>query len=382
MRRMILFLLMFLAGVVTASPHRLQEPDAMLESFRPALYFEQDGQAGERLEYPTSYVWDDLDIENNFAGPVIPPSAICYGQVHEQRDASGKICWVIEYHFYYPRNWTTFHFGFTFRGYSHEHDWEWLYVVLGSSGGSLRPYCATFSAHADNNQSLFSDERRVRLFPGIVGGSVWRSDWSRHPDDAPRVSLDPAGRVEATVLASGNEFDGSPEQGRFGVPIGSYDLLDVQWAASSCWSAEEFCYGDPALPSGCLICDGYADCASPRLPPWLRFGLGDQAPLPLDFRLPDDWDENPSTEILSGRAWWNAGPVPCRGWLNFRFPHDRSPVRIILADPAGRKILESSTAGRGESASLDVRGLSSGIYLARIVYADRAEEVQRVVVLH
>lgn len=381
MRHTIVIPLLILIGATVTTPLVAQDAGTMLEAFRPVLYFEDDGPAGSRLEYPSSYVRDDSDIENNFAGPPVPLSAVCYGQVHEQRDASGKLCWVLEYHFYYPRNWTHYSFGLAFRGYSHEHDWEWCYVVVGSSHGILRPYCATFSSHADNNQSLYSDDGSVRLFPGIVGGSVWRTDWSRHPDEAPRVSLDPGGRLEATVLSSGNEFDGSPEQGRFGAPLGCYELLDVEWAASSCWSADEFYYGDPGLPSGCLICDGYADCASPRLPPWTRFGLGDQAPLPLDFRLPDDWDENPSTERLSPRSFGRAGPVPSHGWLSFHFPAGRRPVRITLIDTAGRQVMEFPIADGTERATLDVRGLSSGLYLARIVHADRAEEVQRVVVL-
>ncbi len=342
MCRMTIAFLVLASGVAAASPSAPLDDQAMLEFFKPVLYFEDDGPDGHRIEYPISYVSDDTDIENNFASLPISYFAACYGQVHEQRDAAGKICWVVEYHFYYPRNWARFTLGFTFRGYSHEHDWEWLYVVVGSSDGLLRPYCASFSSHADNNQSLFSDAGRVRLFPGIVGGSVWRDDWARHPEEAPRVSRDATGRLEATVLASGNELDGSPEQGRDGAPITSFSILGVQFASSSCLSADTYYFGDPDLPSGCLICDGYADCASPRLPPWTRMGLGDQAPLPLDFRLPDDWDENASTEVLPARVAWTAGPTPSRDWLYFTFPPDARPDRLALMDIAGRRLRELS----------------------------------------
>jgi hypothetical protein len=381
MYRLTLALLFLASGAVVASPSASLDDQAMLELFKPVLYFEDDGPEGRRLEYPVSYVNDDTDIENNFASAPVSHSATCYGQVHEQRDAAGKICWVVEYHFYYPRNWARFTFGFTFKGYSHEHDWEWLYVIVGSSGGSLSPYCACFSSHADNNQSLFSAAGKVRLFPEIVGGSVWRDDWARHPEEAPRVSREASGRLEATVLASGNEFDGSPEQGRDGLPVTSYDVLCVQPASSSCISAETYYFGDPDLPSGCVICDGYADCASPRLPPWTRMGLGDQAPLPLDFRLPEDWDENPSTEVTPPRGLWTAGPTPSRDWFNFTFPPGACPDRLALMDTAGRRLRELTGTEIDGSVSLDLRGLSNGLYLARLAFADRAEEVQRVVVL-
>jgi hypothetical protein len=365
----------------TASPRAPFDDQAMLERFKPALYFEDDGPEGRRLEFPVSYISDDADIENNFESPAVSASAVCYGQVHEQRDSAGKICWVVEYHFYYPRNWARFTLGFTFKGYSHEHDWEWLYVVVGSSNGLLQPYCACFSSHADNNQSLFSSPGKVRLFPEIVGGSVWRTDWAQNPDEAPRVSRDESGRLEASVLASGNEFDGGPEQGRYGAPIVSYEILGTQPASSSCDSADQYYYGDPGLPSGCLICDGYADCVSPRLPPWTRMGLGDQSPLPLDFRLPDDWDENASTELAPMRPVWIAGPTPSRSRLRFAFPGGAVPDRLVLLDSAGRRLREISGIGPDGLIDLDVRDLSSGLYLARIVFDGRAEEVQRVVVL-
>lgn len=126
MRGTFRFLWLLLSGLsVVGSLHAAQlDSAALLERFRPTLYFEDDGPNGVRQEYPTSYVWDDVDIEDNFAGPAVPASVFCYGQVHEQRDAAGKICWVVEYHFYYPRNWAHFSLGFSFAGYSHEHEWE------------------------------------------------------------------------------------------------------------------------------------------------------------------------------------------------------------------------------------------------------------------
>jgi hypothetical protein len=381
--RTVFCLWILLAGIGAAErvAAASQDSEAMLERFRPTLYFEDNGPGGVRREYPTSYVWDDSDIEDNFASPAVAPSVFCYGQVHEQRDAAGKICWVVEYHFYYPRNWTHFSFGFSFAGYTHEHDWEWLYVVVGSSGGLLRPYCACFSSHADNNQALFEDAGRVRLFPGITGGSVWSDGWAGDPDSAPRVSLSLSGQVEATILASGNEFDGTPEQGRFGIPCTSYPASSVELAQSSCLSADTFYYGDPGLPSGCLICDGFAECGGPRLPPWTRFGLGDQTPLPVDFKLPDDWDENASTEVLPSRTSWRVGPIPCDASLRFRFTGNGAPERLELWDTSGRRVRESVALAVDGSADMDVRGIPSGLYLARAIFADRAEEVQRVVVL-
>lgn len=376
----LVILVLILTQPALASSIAPSEERGMLERFRPAIYFENDGPSGHRVDYPISHVADDSDIENNFAMPALAPGVVCYGQVHEQRDAGGKICWVVEYHFYYPRNWTHFSLGFRWEGYSHEHDWEWLYIVVGSSQGQVMPYCASFSAHASNNQSLFSDKGAVRLFPNIIGGSVWRSDWAERPEEAPRVSLDAAGHVEATALASGNEFDGSPEQGRYGFPVSEYPIIAVEGAQSSCADPNLYYYGDPGLPSGCPICDGWADCVSPREPPWIRFGLGGQSPLPLSFRLPDDWDENASTEILSARASRVIGPTPARDWCQIVFDTGHRPEDLTLLDVAGRRIGSLPAPGSDGVSVVDLRGLPSGIYLVRMRFPGCVEEVQRVVV--
>ncbi len=300
--------------------------EELLERFRPALYFVDDvGPGGSRTDYPCSFL-DDSDIENNFAGLATPQPSLCYGSVHEQRDANGKLCLVVEYDYYYPRNWSEL--PPPAGCFTHEHDWEWIYVVVGLDGADYRPYCASFSGHTAGNPELFDMNGKVRLFPGIAGGSVWRTEWDRHPEWAPRVSLGWDEHVEATALASGNAFDGSPTQPRSPSYWTHYEVRGRETVASSCSQTARFCYGDPELSPFCIGRSGLGECDDPRDPPWIRQGLGAQDPLPAGFALPDDWEENPSTETGTespGARNVRVGPNPCRGRLEIVIPGGSPP---------------------------------------------------------
>ncbi|MDM7916914.1 MAG: T9SS type A sorting domain-containing protein [Candidatus Eisenbacteria bacterium] len=353
--------------------------EELLARFRPALYLEDDGPDGRRRDWPSRYD-DDPDIENNFEMPPGAASAIGYGQVVEARDANGKACLVLEYHFYYPRNWTG---GNGIGCDTHEHDWEWIYVVAGWKDERSLPYCACFSGHFAGNRETFETPGAVRLFPGIYGGSVWRDSWSRQPDAAARVSLLEDEHLEATALAAGNAFDGAPEQPRNGPLFDLYALLDPTGYGSGCGEASAFCYGDPALDWYCVGRSARRECVDERMPPWLRDGLGENDPLPPDFRLPEDWDENASTFPAATRTTLSihVRPNPASARVDLFFGPSR-PVSIDLLDAAGRRLRSIAAVGESGTVALDLDRLPSGIYWVRVFWqAGSREEARRVVVV-
>jgi hypothetical protein len=360
--------------------------ESLLERFRPALYFVEDsGPNGSRIDYPCSYVADDGQIENNYAELFTSGPELCYGYVHEQRDANGKLCWVLEYNYYYPRNWSDL--PPPSGCFTHEHDWEWIYIVVGVEEGEIRPYCACFSGHTSGNPGLFDVSGKVRLFPSVAGGSVWRADWDRRPEWAPRVSLGWDEHAEATALGTGNAFDGSPTQPRSSVPWTHYEVTDQEGLGSTCSTMERFCYGDPQLAWLCIGRSPRGECDDPTDPPWMRAGLGAWDPLPADFALPDDWEENPSTEEgaepTRGPTAWFA-PNPCRGRIRVAFPAGTPPSHLDLLDVAGRLVRRFPFAEEPEGGGrdgLDLGGIPPGVYLFRARWPEESEEVQRVVLV-
>lgn len=358
----------------------------LLERFRPALYFvESGGPDAERIDYPCSYAADDAEIENNFARLVGSGPSLCYGRVHQQSDANGKTCWVVEYDYYYPRNWSEL--PPPAGCFTHEHDWEWIYIVVGIDGTDYRPYCACFSGHTAGNPDLFDLDGKVRLFPGVAGGSVWSAAWDRHPEWAPRVSLGWDEHVEATALATGNAFDGSPTQPRSPHYWSFYEVRGTDLMSTTCTPSNRFCFGDPDLSLLCIGRSGRGECDDPVAPPWIREGLGANDPLPSDFALPEDWEENSSTEIPvrpSVSRVVRIAPNPCRGRLEVAFPLSTPPDRLELLDVSGRVVRRlpwETPLADGSSRSFDLRDLLSGLYLLRARWPGDEEEVLRVVLL-
>ncbi len=230
-------------------------------------------------------------------------------------------------------------------------------MVAGSRNGATVPYCASFSGHIANNRDLFGRTGGVRLFPGITGGSVWRNDWNSDPSRAPRVSICMDERIEATVMSTGNEFDGSPAQLRPGEPFTTYPIEAFEDRLSSCGSASTFFFGDPQISELCVFCSPSVECADPVLPPWSRDGLDGNHPLPDDFSLPDDWDENPSTEIvLEGAP--RVFPNPTLGRIRL-VPAAGAGDRFDLFDSGGRRVGSAALDRRGW---LDLTGLRCGVY--------------------
>ncbi len=368
---------------VRAAPEGVKA--GLLDRFRPAIYLVGDGPGGARVDYPSSYVADDGEIENNFETPDQAGGTLCYGLVHEELDANQRACWVMEYHYYYPRNWADN--SPPFGCFTHEHDWEWIYVVAGFDQGDYRPYCACFSGHAESNRDLFEREGAVRLFPGVAGGSVWKEDWDAHPDDAPRVSLDQGERPEATSLDTGNAFDGAPWQPRSPECWRDYPIVTFEPLSSACSDTTRFFYGDPELPLLCIGRSGRGECDDPRDPPWMRAGLGSNGPLPADFALPADWVDNPSTEAArgAGRAMVRLLPNPAFGKVYVDVGSGRAPAAIGIFDAAGRFVrscvLGSGARGAG-SGWIDLHGLAAGFYWARVRWPDQEGEVRRVLILH
>lgn len=81
------------------------------------------------------YLYDDLELENNRENYQVDGNDIglrtgnqfenvyCFTTL--DKDKHGDPFWVIQYHYYFPRNTTTL---FSL-GQTHEHDWEWTYII-------------------------------------------------------------------------------------------------------------------------------------------------------------------------------------------------------------------------------------------------------------
>ena len=125
--------------------------EALLDAFQPHLFFEDDGPAGVRIDFPTDFVGaDDDTVENNFEHLFGGPAYGVYrNAVRLETDEAP--CWLLQYHFYFAANWHPDIWEAD--GYTHEHDWEWVYVLAGWSWrlGRYVGFAATLSQHDRDN---------------------------------------------------------------------------------------------------------------------------------------------------------------------------------------------------------------------------------------
>jgi hypothetical protein len=104
-------------------------------------------------DYKNKEKWDDnwnkFEVEKgNFKDY---PPIVYYHVVTNKKDKNGRPYAVIECFYYYPLNqWNHWFLGIR---QSHEHDWEWICVVLEKKNGAYKPVGATLSAHIEAGKS-------------------------------------------------------------------------------------------------------------------------------------------------------------------------------------------------------------------------------------
>lgn len=276
--------------------------EALLDAFQPHLFFEDDGPAGVRIDFPTDFVGaDDDTVENNFEHLFGGPAYGVYrNAVRLETDEAP--CWLLQYHFYFAANWHPDIWEAD--GYTHEHDWEWVYVLAGWSWrlGRYVGFAATLSQHDRDNLDAMT-RLHTYLYPLIVLDLDQSQDWVH---DMRRLTSWTGDR-EALLARAGLVFGARGNELR-PLPADRQGLLEVglpDWIATvpDLWQLGqqgtgcerdtdcENCYGDPhvcRLPFICSGVDECGDCGPERYPPWRRSGLWGSASVPPGFLFPQD----------------------------------------------------------------------------------------------
>jgi len=338
-------------------------PEALdlLTRFCPIIVAENEGYyGGARQDFPyrmdepiwgsSSYVEDNSET---YPGTFSSSKYSVYGvaeYVDEQHTAHAPF-WVLQYFVYLAgnyhsglREWVEFFDPLNpYRGMTHEHDWEWVTILVGESDdleGDYAPYVAALSGHSRDGLDTFADGR-VYLFPCVgvpqefLLGDPYVSRERRLVGDGDEDCDD-----QAIVLmaATGNEFQPGPG---IGIALGSPAILTTHpasWVSSrydqlgtGCEQMQTdrvMCYGDPqACDEGAFlewlgetwicpqcdeICSGNKECDDPRDVPWKRDATWGAAGVPADFRfpLPSEFKINPDGQPQELAA---AGATPIRG---------------------------------------------------------------------
>jgi hypothetical protein len=324
----------------------------LLQTFEPILEFENNGPGGYRHEYPVHFLADDERSENNAETDALggsPWNFPVYVKAIPMTDQNGTAYWLLEYHYYFHRNWQEDVPGSN--KYTHEHDWEWVYVLVGWYEPMQRyvGYAAVLSSHDKNNRDAM-DDNGTYLFPQVVlkantnyeyvdKNRRLSKDWISPADTTTMLT-----RAGVKVLAKGNEMSAQvtvPQHLSTGYYIVPEILSWLAWSDSvACvqgWTDRVMCFGDPGnceIPRLCSRRGECKDCDAKRWVPWMRDGLGTNNPIPTDFDFPDT--------LVIQRKKESATWVPLEvhateaGW-SLRWPWPSEPpahFELLASDPS------------------------------------------------
>jgi hypothetical protein len=244
---------------------------------------------------------DDDTVENNLEHLTGNPAYSVY-QHAVRLSTPGGPCWLLQYHYYFSANWQSS--VSAAGGYTHEHDWEWIYVFAGWSSRLNRyvGYAAVLSSHDENNLEAMQ-RHHTYLFPLIVLDPEEENQWVRSARRLSRWTSDEdesLTRVAAVVTGKGNAFSPDIEDYSalldIGVPSSVNDppgTWQLGYAGTDCMrmTSEESCYGDPNVCAIPFICSGTGecdDCDASRYAVWRRSGLWTEDSVPALFSFPED----------------------------------------------------------------------------------------------
>jgi hypothetical protein len=287
----------------------------LLTLFEPVLEFEEDGPNGQRMEYPVDFLSDDADVENNFENPELggdPLGTVVVAKALPMTDVNGTEFWLLEYHYYFHRNWHKL--VPVSNKYTHEHDWEWVYVLAGwyEPLQQYVGYAAVLSIHDDNNReamegssgtpnpcALLDLKGNTYLFPQVVAQGERRyidpdrrlsKDWIPC-DGAECDTLTLLTKAGVKITACGNAMSADVSYPTWQAGAWMIDTDDTWYLCAGPGPEDRaMCYGDPGtcFPwPGCSGHDECDDCEPKRWVPWMRDGLWDNDPIPSDFDFPD-----------------------------------------------------------------------------------------------
>ena len=154
----LIFWILILASVIL--PYQLQSNPTFPNprDFLPFLCYEQ-----EHTTFPVSCYFDNDDnFENNSENYTkekfgklangYDQTPTVYTNLVSATDCTGDFYWVIEYHYYYAKNICS-------TRQTHEHDWEWIYVVLLEKNSQFVPYLITLSCHDITNWDTWENNK-------------------------------------------------------------------------------------------------------------------------------------------------------------------------------------------------------------------------------
>jgi len=317
--------LIFLAISFATASGSQPSPISLLERYAPTLCLDPDGPDGQRHDWPIKFVFGavDGDSENNFetlrstTGPDDFGTA-SYVNMTSLMSSNGVQFWLLAYHYYYPANWYDDVQGLV-DVVTHEHDFEWVYVLVGLSDHSYYGHMAlgaVASAHDDEN--LHAMERHhFYVHPQIkLSATSWEELENQGIERSDRLPMPftydthkPITHLLVGVTSKGNA--GKPED--YGAHLTSYGLYGEEtgsWTLGesgdgNCTGAttdKKLCYGEPDCGIGCDLPfigagdEECGDCGSNREVPWKRSFMWDEDAIPVGFWFPpaDDMDWEPS----------------------------------------------------------------------------------------
>ncbi|MEW6104550.1 MAG: hypothetical protein AB1630_12175, partial [bacterium] len=173
-------------GINTEASYHKEPPN--YEDFKPILWYEQD-----HGEFPIKYYYDDDDVENNrehyLTGPGDvglrtgnnqDPKLYLYGGKDNGynikllcKDKDGDPFWVLQYHYYSPRNTYYRYPAINRRIQTHEHDWEWVDVIVLEDKDGYSPLLASSGSHRGTTNSQSFIQRKyggyLERYRGFTG---------------------------------------------------------------------------------------------------------------------------------------------------------------------------------------------------------------------
>lgn len=300
--------------------------EGLLDQFEPYLFLEDNGPGGSRREFPVAFSGaDDDTVENNKEQLASDTRYTVYRHAERLTTAEAP-CWLLEYHYYLAANWQDD--VWQANGYTHEHDWEWVYVLAGWSSRLQRyvGYAATLSCHDADNLDAMANHHTY-LFPLVVlepeqEDDLIRSErrlagWTDDTNDlltrAAVVMTGDGNALAPYKPGTGGLIDAGLPAWR--EPAPSFWQLGQQGSGCMRATTSENCYGDPAVCTLPFLCSGRdecGDCGSGHYVPWRRAGLWDASSVPDYFAFPADLrtevDPQPGTssplDLTTGPDWW------------------------------------------------------------------------------
>ncbi|MEW6104427.1 MAG: hypothetical protein AB1630_11550, partial [bacterium] len=249
-------------GINAEASYHKEPPN--YEDFKPILWYEQD-----HGEFPIDYYYDDNNVENNREHYVTDPDNDIGSRIENNqdpklylyggkdngykvkllcKDKDGDPFWVLQYHYYMPRN-TYYRFGGP-RIQTHEHDWEWVDVIVLEDRDGYSPLLASSGSHqgTTNTESfiqrkyggylgryigftqngrfglLGTEDKRAIFYVGNDGNAMYGTRWKLNkiePKRKMRFGIDIIGRDSIDVLGDsirdfGNiRVESSPPEDQF-----------------------------------------------------------------------------------------------------------------------------------------------------------------------